>query len=169
MSEPVKANRVIPKLPLEGIRIADLSWGVVGPYTTMCLSLFGAEVIKVESVHAPELIRVSAPYKDNIVGINRSFHFARMNTNKYSISLNLNHPKGQGLARRIVAWADIVVESFISGSLEKRGLGYEELKKVNPKLIMLSTTSQGKTGPYSKHPGWGYQLVALGGFTHLTG
>mgnify|MGYP001570575737 CR=1 FL=1 len=87
MSEPLTDDRVAPKRPLEGIRIADFSWGVVGPYTTMCLSLFGAEVIKVESIHAPELIRVSAPYKDNVVGINRSFHFARMNTNKYSISL----------------------------------------------------------------------------------
>jgi len=147
--------------PLAGIKVADFSWGMVGPFATMCLSFYGAEVVKIESRHAHELMRVSAPYKDDIVGINRSYHFARLNTNKYSIALNLNHPKAQGIARQIAARADVVIESFVGDGLEKRGLSYKEISRLNPKVIMLSTTSQGKTGRYRNHPGYGFQLVTL--------
>lgn len=155
--------------PLRGIKIADFTSGMVGPFACMNLSFYGAEVIKIESKHAHELIRVSAPYKDNIVGINRSYHFARLNTNKYSIALNLNNEKAQKIARQIAARADVVIESFVGDALEKRGLGYKDICKVNPEVIMLSTTSQGKTGPYRSHPGYGFQLVALSGFSHFTG
>lgn len=157
------------KSPLQNVNIADFSWSVVGPTMTTMLAYYGAEVVKVESRYTPEISRVSSPYKDGITGINRSVYFNRANVNKYSLHLNLNHPKGQEVARKLAAWADVVVDSFTPGSAAKRGISYNDLKQINEDIIVLSTSSQGQTGPYSRHPGYGFQLVALCGFTELIG
>ncbi len=154
---------------LKGIKVADFSWVGVGPWTAKYLAEHGAEVVHIESSTRPDLLRTTPPYKDNIPGINRSAYFAIFNNDKYSISLNLNRPRGVEVAKKLVAWADIVIESFSPGRMKRWGLGYEELQKVNPDLIMLSTTQQGQTGPHAGHPGFGTQLVSMAGFTHLTG
>lgn len=155
--------------PLEGLKVLDFSTAFMGPDTTRTLAAFGAEVIKVESMHQHELNRVSAPYKDNIVGINRSYTFASVNTGKYSITLNLRHPRSAEVLTRLIDWGDVVVENFVSGSARKYGLDYEQLQRLKPGIIVLSFSAQGLTGPYSRHPGYGFNLLALCGFSHFTG
>jgi len=155
--------------PLQNIKIADLSWSVVGPSIALYLSYYGAEVVKLESLHTPEVTRRSSPFKDGVSNIDRSLVFPIHNTNKYSISINLKHPKGRDVALRLVSWADIVIQSTTSKTLEKLKLTYSDLKEVNERLIVLVTSNQGQTGPYSSHPGYGDAVVALSGFPEVTG
>jgi len=156
------------KKPLEGIKVADFSWVFTGPKTIKPLSDYGAEVIKVESRTKPDVIRTLGPCSDGVVGLDLSGQWAIDNTGKLSIALNLGHPKGVEVAKRLVAWADIVVENFAGGVMAKLGLGYEELKKIKPDIIMLSSCMQGQTGPHADHPGFGQHLTALSGFDHIT-
>lgn len=148
---------------LDGIKVADFCRVIVGPLTTKTLTEYGAEVIKIESRKAIDLYRTFGPEPD------LSGHFTQWNTGKRSVTLDLTHPKGVEVAKRIVAWADIVVENYAGGVMERLGLGYEVLKEVKPDIIMLSSCMQGQTGPYAKHPGMGFQLSALSGFSHITG
>ena len=96
-------------------------------------------------------------------------YFAFFNANKYSFSLNLDHPKGIEIAKRLISWADVVAESFTPGMMEKWELGYEDLKRIKPDIIMLRNSNQGQSGPCAQHPGLGIQLGGLSGFTYLTG
>jgi len=157
------------KQALDGIKVADFSWIGAGPWTIKYLADHGAQVIHVESATRPDLLRSTPPYKDNIPGLNRSAYFAIYNDNKYGMSLNLNHPQAMTVVKRIVAWADIVAESFGPGRMKKWGLGYEELKQIKPDIIMFISTQQGQTGPHKDQPGFGTQLTSLAGFTQLTG
>ncbi|MDM8001051.1 MAG: CoA transferase [Dehalococcoidia bacterium] len=154
---------------LDGVKVADFSWFISGPLVAKFLGDCGAEVIHIESVTKPDNMRSTLPMKDNVPGINRSAAFARYNSSKYGISLNLGHPMGADIALRLVAWADVVVENFSSGTMERLGLGYEELKKVNPAIIVVSLPMFGHSGPLAKHPGLGSQLADLTGFGNLTG
>ena len=154
---------------LEGIKVADFSWVAAGPLATLYLAAHGATVIRVESLTHPDAIRTSSPFKDSIPGINRSGYFAFFNANKFSIALNMSHPKAIEVARKLIIWSDIVVENFTPGTMEKWGLGYEDLKKIKPSIVMLRTSNQGATGPHAQHPGFGHQLVALCGFSEYTG
>jgi crotonobetainyl-CoA:carnitine CoA-transferase CaiB-like acyl-CoA transferase len=157
------------KILFEGIRIADFSRILTGPLTTKIFSDYGAEVIKIESLSQPELFRLSVPFKDNEEGLNRAGRLNWANTGKLSVSINFHDPRGVELAKRIAAWADIVVENTAGGSMKRMGLGYEELKEAKSDLIMLSTCMQGQTGPHAAHPGFGMQMTALTGFDHITG
>jgi len=154
---------------LKGINVADFTWVVVGPLTTRYLAAFGATVVKIESMRRPDLLRTSRPFKDKKPGVDRSGYFAIHNANKYSIGLNLNHPDGKKVAEKLIAWADIVVENFVPGMMEKWGLSYEEIKKIRPDVIMLRTSNQGQTGPLSQQPGLGPHLVGLSGFSYYSG
>ena len=154
---------------LEGIKIVDFSWLIAGPLATKTLADCGAEIIKIEGESRPDSHRTGSPFKDGITGLNRGGMFNRENTGKLSVALDLTHPKGVEVARKLVAWADIVVENFAGGVMEKLGLGYGELKKVKPDIVMLSACMQGQTGPYATHPGLGQHLTALSGFTHIAG
>jgi len=153
----------------EGIKIADFSWVIVGPRTTQYFAEHGATVVRIETTSHPETLRTGGPYADMKPGINRSGFYGRFNTNKYGASLNLNHPKGIEIAKRFVKWADIVVEAFVPGRMKAWGLHYEELVKIKPDIILLSTSNQGQSGPHASQPGYGVQLASLAGFTHLTG
>jgi crotonobetainyl-CoA:carnitine CoA-transferase CaiB-like acyl-CoA transferase len=155
--------------PLEGVKVVEFSWVIAGPQVSRCLADFGATVIKVESNTYPDLIRTTPPYKDGIPGVNRSGYFSNFNCNKYGVSLNLNHPKGVDIAKRLISWADIVVENFAPGRMRKWGLNYEELVKIKPEIIMISLAIQGQTGPHAHHPGFAFNAEALAGFYHLTG
>jgi len=169
---PAKANNKrenLVKKPLEGIKVVDFGWAWTIPLTARTLCDHGAEVIKIESRNRPEVHRTLGPFKDGISGLDRSGQFNQDNTGKLSIALNLAHPKGVEIAKRLVARADIVMENFAGGVIERIGLGYEELKKVKPDIIMLSSCMQGHTGSYATHPGYGYLLVALSGFSHIAG
>ena len=155
---------------LEGVKVADFCWALAGPRSVKILSDHGAQVIKIEGKNTRfDNQRVGPPFKDNITGFNRSGKFNPFNTGKLSVTLNLAHPRGVEVARRFVAWADVVTDNFAGGAMKRMGLGYEELKVVKPDIIMLSTCMQGQTGPHANLPGFGIHLAALAGFRHITG
>lgn len=153
----------------DGIKILDFSWILAGPLTVRYFSSHGATVIKVESITQPDMLRTSAPFKDGKPGLNRSGAFASINYNKYSFNLNLNNPKALPIAHKLVQWADIVSENFAPGRMEKWGLGYEDLKKIKPDIIMLRNSNQGQTGPHATRRGFGILLTSQLGFNSVTG
>ena len=156
-------------MALENVTIINFGWVLAAPVTSKYLADLGAKVIRVESMHRPDPLRTTSPYKDNVPGINRSAYYAMYNANNYSIALNLKHPKGVEVAKRLVARCDVVIENFTPGSMKRLGLSYEDLREIKPDIIMLSLSMQGQTGPYAAHLGFGNQLTGLTGFTHLTG
>ena len=159
----------MPKKPLEGIKVIGFTWYVAGPQTTKTLAACGAEVISIEGRTRMDPQRTTQPYKDGTSGIDRGGDFNQYNAGKMSIALNLASAKGIEIARQLITRADIVVENFAGGVMKRMGLGYEELRKVKPDIIMLSACMQGQTGPHADHPGTGYQLTALSGFYYITG
>ncbi len=157
------------KRALEGLKVADFTWVLAGPLTTKSLSDFGATVVKVESGKRLDLTRAATPYKDGRPGPNRSGTFRFYNSSKYSLCLDLSQARGVEVARRLVAWADVVVENFAPGVMEGMGLSYGHLREINPEIVMLSSSNQGQTGPHREHRGFGWNLGGLAGFNHLTG
>ena len=156
---------------LAGIKIVEFAAFAAGPAVGKHLADHGATVVHVESRVRPDGFRTHyPPYKDNIHGLNRSGLFALCNNDKLDITLNLKKtPKATELAKRIAAWADVVIENFSPGTMNRLGIDYPALKQVKPDLIMLSTSNLGQTGPHAHHAGFGSQLSSLAGFTHLTG
>lgn len=137
---------------------------------TKVLSDHGAEVIKIEGGNRRiDNQRVTMPFKDDIFGVDRAAVFNPFNTGKRSVAINLAHPKGVELAKGLVAWADIVTDNFAGGAMDRMGLGYEDLRKVKPDIIMLSTSVQGQTGPHAGLSGFGPHLAAMSGLHHITG
>ena len=155
--------------PLEGLKVLDFCWVAVGPMTTKYLAEYGATVVRVESAKRPETLRGAAPFKDGVSGINRSGYFANNNPNKFGITIDMRHPGGKDLALRMASWADLVTENFTPGTMESWGLGYPELKEVNPQIIMFSTSMLGRGGPMERQPGYGPVLSSLAGLTNITG
>ena len=157
------------KNALEGVNVLELSLLITIPLAGECLAACGATVVKVETSVRPDPGRAYVPNAERKPGLNRCGFFAAFNANKYSISLNLNHPKATEIAMKLVSWADIVLENFSPGVVEKWGLDYDTLSRVKPELIMIRASSQGQRGPHAYHSGIGTMLQALSGFTHLTG
>lgn len=157
------------KLPLEGIKVADFCWVWTGPTTTKVLGDFGATVVKIESKARPETWRIQPPFKDNVPGFNRGGIFNTINTSKYSVNINTAKPKGKELAKRLIAWADIVTENYAGGSMKEMGFGYEVCKEINPDVIMMSSSMMGQTGPWSILPGYGDLLSAISGVNEISG
>jgi len=152
-----------------GLKVWDSSWVGVGPLTTRYLGDYGATVVRTESARNLDTLRRIGPYKDGIPGINRSQFFAEYNTSKLGVGVNFTTPEGRELGLKFAAWADVVVESFSPGVMDRFGLGYEALKAVNPSIIMLSTSMNGQTGPRRSFTGFGTGLAAMAGFVDLTG
>ena len=141
----------------------------MGPVCTKYLADFGAEVIKIESTAAFDAARGNLPYRDGIAGINRSCHYARLNTGKRSITLNLKKPQGIEVVKRLVSLSDVVVENFSYGTMEKLDLGYETLSKINPELIYASISGYGRSGPRRDDLGYDPVIQAASGITSVTG
>ncbi|SRR5579875_913393 len=154
---------------LEGIHVLDFTWVAVGPITTKYLADNGADVIKIESATHIDVLRAAPPYADGRFGVNRSQFFADYNTSKKGVTLNLNHPKARELARRLVPWADVVVENFTPKVMRAWELDYEHLCRIKPDIIMLSSCLQGQTGPQASMPGFGQLMAALSGFYYISG
>ena len=154
----------------EGINIVEFAAIAAGPLIGKHMADHGARVVHVESYERPDGFRQNyPPYKDNKPGINRSGAFTMCNNNKYGVTVNLKAKGGVDLAKRLIAWADIVIENFTPGTMKKLGLGYEEMR-VNPDIILLSSCNQGQTGPHAfLHSGFGSHLSSLCGFTYMTG
>jgi benzylsuccinate CoA-transferase BbsF subunit len=169
LAKPNKKGQNRGRKLLEGIKVADFTWNAAAPIAIKTLCDYGAEVIKIEGRSKPDFQRILASFKDGIPGLNRSGDWNRWNTGKLSVALDLTHPKGVEIAKRFVARADIVAENFAGGVMERMGLGYQELIKVKPDIIMLGSSMMGQTGPYATHPGFGNHLTAISGFVNITG
>ncbi len=150
--------------PLEGIKILDLSWVLSGPYATMVLSDLGAEVIKVERLKVGDIARGNGPYVKGL-----STYFLSLNRGKKSIALNLASERGRGIFLKLVEHADIVVENFTPGTMERLGLSYDTLKQHNPKIIYAACSGFGQTGPYAKKLAFDVIVQAMGGIMSITG
>jgi crotonobetainyl-CoA:carnitine CoA-transferase CaiB-like acyl-CoA transferase len=156
------------KLPLAGIRIADFGWIYAVPHATAWLGALGADVIRIETTLAPDLVRFLTG-TDGIVGINRSGVFHAINTSRRSVALNLATREARTIAREIVKRSDFVTENFTVGNMAKYGLGYEDLVKIKPDIIMLSGTPLGQDGPFARTVGFGPTTQAFAGLCHITG
>jgi crotonobetainyl-CoA:carnitine CoA-transferase CaiB-like acyl-CoA transferase len=151
--------------PLEGIRVLDLTHVLAGPFCTQILGDLGAEVIKIERPGVGDPTRRMPPHtmKD------QSLYFMALNRNKKSLTLDLKAPEGKEIFYELTRKADVVMNNFTPGTMEKLGLGYEELKKVNPKIIWASVTGYGQTGPYRERPSYDIIVQAMGGAMSYTG
>ena len=158
--------------PLEGILILDLTRILAGPYCTMMLGDLGADVIKVErpgrgddsrSWGPPFVGEPYGPYPGEAA------YFLATNRNKRSITTNLKAPEGLEIVRRLALVSDVLVENFRGGTLEGMGLGYEDLRTLNPRLVYCSISGYGRTGPYADRPGYDFIIQAEGGMMGITG
>lgn len=155
--------------PLTGMRVVEFGFWFAAPQIAKILAAFGAEVIKIEGKTRPDWQRPHPPFKDSVQGLNRGGDFNQLHAGKMSIAVNLAKPKGMEVAKALIAKSDIMVENFAGGIITRMGLGYKEVKKLKPDIIMLSTCMQGQTGPSSSSRGTGVQLTALSGFYSVTG
>jgi crotonobetainyl-CoA:carnitine CoA-transferase CaiB-like acyl-CoA transferase len=166
---PASTGQLSDALPFDGIRVADFSWVGVGPISSKYLADHGATVTRVESESRPDVLRGGVPFKDNETGWNRSQFYGDFNTSKRSLTLNMKTDAGMALARKLIANSDVLIESFAPGAITRMGLGYEELSKLHPDLIMISTCLMGQTGPASNLAGYGYHAASIAGFYEVTG
>jgi len=151
--------------PLEGVRVVEMGSLLAGPFCGQLLADFGAEVIKVEPPGKGDPMRVWGRHRKD----GRTLWWPIIARNKKSVTLNLREEEGQDLARRLVAEADVLVENFRPGTLERWGLGYERLGEIHPGLVMVRVSGFGQTGPYRDQAGFGAVGEAMGGIRHVTG
>ena len=154
---------------LAGIRVVEFGWAAAGPLVGKYLANHGAEVIHIESATVLDPFRSTYPPFKGVPAPDTAAMFAFYNEGKKGATLNLRNTKAAQLALRLVAKADVLVESFPAGTLGRRGLTIDALRKARPDLIVLSSCNQGQTGPHAQHPGYGSQLTALAGFNELLG
>ncbi|GAA2601331.1 MULTISPECIES: CaiB/BaiF CoA transferase family protein [Streptomyces] len=162
MPEPAAPPPVSP--PLTGLRVLDLATLFAGPLAATLLGDFGAEVIKVEHPTRPDPSRGHGPSKDGV-----GLWWKVLGRNKRTITLDLSRPAGRTTLLRLAATADVVVENFRPGTLEKWDLGWDELSAVNPRLVLTRVTGFGQFGPYARRPGFGTLAEAMSGFAAMTG
>jgi len=150
--------------PLEGVKVLELGSLIAGPFAGRLFADFGAEVLKVEPPKKGDPIR-----KWRLLHNDNSLWWYVQSRNKKSITLDLKNEDAQEVIKELVKEVDIVIENFRPGMLEKWGLGYEELKQINPKIIMVRVSGYGQDGPYKDRPGFGSIGEAMGGIRYLTG
>lgn len=156
-------------LPLSGIRVCDLTWIIAGPTATRVLADFGADVIRVEHGQAADSIRVGRPIVGDKPTLNNSGFFNYFNRNKRSINLNVRHPMGIEVLKRLIAVSDVVVENFSSGVMTSWGLDYPELRAIKPDIIYCSISGFGHSGRDKAFTTWGPTAQALSGLTFTSG
>ncbi len=156
-------------MALEGVKVLDLTHYVAGPFCTKLLADYGADVIKVERPPDGDPARSMGPFHQDDPHPEKSGLFLHLNTNKRSITVNFKSEEGKGIIKRLVDWADILVESFKPGTLESYGLGYDSLREINPRLVMTSISNFGQSGPYRDYKSEDMIAYAMGGAMHATG
>jgi succinyl-CoA:(S)-malate CoA-transferase subunit B len=150
---------------LDGLTVLDLATFVAAPFCCTLLGEFGAEVIKVEQPGpGDDLRRLGTPIREGL-----SYWWLVESRNKKSITCNLREPDGQALVKRLAAGADVLAENFRPGTMERWGLGWDDLRSVNPRLVMVRISAFGQTGPYRERPGFGRIAAAMGGLSYLSG
>ncbi|MEO8625689.1 MAG: CoA transferase, partial [Candidatus Limnocylindrales bacterium] len=157
--------------PLTGLRVLELASVLAGPYCAMVLADMGADVIKVEPLsgdatrgYGPPWINPDAPADERT-----AVYFLSVNRNKRSVRLDLGSAAGKEVVRRLIGRSDVLVENFRPGGMDRLGLGEDELKALNPKLVQLSITGYGPEGPDSSKPGYDFVAQAVGGLMSVTG
>jgi benzylsuccinate CoA-transferase BbsF subunit len=153
---------------LSSLRVLDFTWVGAGSFTTRLLAEQGADVIKIESSTHVDSLRIGPPFAGGVMGVNRSGYFAERNANKRSVTIDLKNPRGLELVRELVAGADIVANNFRPGVMDGLGLSYDQVSAINPRVIYLSMSMQGSSGPESGYLGYGITIAALSGLTHLS-
>ena len=151
--------------PLDDLRVLDLSRVLSGPYCTMVLADFGADVVKVERPDGGDDTRAWVPPS---VG-DEAVYFLSLNRNKRSLTVDLKTSEGKEIIYRLAKWADVVVENFRPGTADKLGIGYDALSKLNPRLVYCAISGFGQTGPYRDKPGYDAVAQAMGGLMSVTG
>lgn len=159
-----------PKSPLAGVRVIDAGNMVSAPFATVLLADFGADVIKLEHPTLLDGERKLEPIKElNPTGERVPLWWKNGARNKRCVTLNLSKPEGAAVFKSLAATADVVVENYRPGTFERWGIGYDELEKVNPRIILLRISGFGQTGPYRGRGGFGRVAEAMGGLTNLIG
>ena len=154
---------------LDGLKVADLSWVVAGPVIGRALGDFGATVVRVESSRRVETARHMPPFYGAKAGLENSALYVNCNAGKFGLALDLGTGEGRDVVRKLARWADVLIESFTPGQMDRWGLGYEALAEDNPRLVMLSSSLMGNSGCYSRLAGFGNIGAAMSGFQHLVG
>ncbi len=149
---------------MEDLKILDLSRVYAAPAGSMILADLGADVIRIESPKGTDSMREWEPFLNN-----ESTYYFSANRNKRSVTIDLKNETGKSLFLKLVKNADVVLENFKTGTVDRLGIGYEQLKEVNPNIIMCSVTGYGQTGPYSKEPGFDPVIQAISGLMDVTG
>ncbi len=168
----MERGTVLTNGALAGLRVVDFTWVRAGPQTTRILAMFGAEVFKIEWPEHPDMIRLGSALSTPAgitPSLNTNADFNNFNCDKLSATLNVRHPDGLAIIRRLIAVSDVVVENFSSRVFEERGLSYEQLRRVNPAIIYVSMAGFGHSGPYRDYDTWGPAVQALSGLTFLSG
>ncbi len=161
---PASENRQPTSGPLMGITVVDFTRLLPGPVATMMMADMGAEVIKVEDPDAPDYIRNFAPFKNG-----QAAYYTALNRSKKSLAINYRQNAGRDALMKVIAKADMLVEQFRPGVMAQMGLGYEQLKAINPRLVYVSLTGYGQDGPYAQRAGHDLNYIALSGLLGVTG
>ena len=156
---------------LGGLKIVEFSAAMAGPWIGRFLAYYGAETIRVESRQRPDVVRLYVPPREPELGTQAQLSpwFTDWNAGKLFVTLDLTHPRAVKIAKRLVKRCDVVIENYSSGVMDKLGLGYADLQRVNPEVVMLSTSGFGDRGPCSRYVTWGPNIEALAGLSKLSG
>ena len=157
------------KAPLAGLRVLELSRILAGPWAGQLLADLGADVIKVESPQGDDTRRWGPPFVDNPDGSRDAAYFHATNRGKRSVVIDFSTAEGAGEVRGLAAEADVLIENFKVGGLEKYGLDFASLSADNPRLVYCSITGFGQTGPYADRPGYDFIIQGMSGIMDVTG
>jgi len=157
------------KKPLEGIRVISATGALFGPYCAMLLGNMGAEVIKIEKPGTGDMCRDWGPFFPGVKGPDKSAYYAGIHRGQKSVAINLKNEKAKQLLKELVKKSDVFIQNFKPGTLEEWGLGYEDLKKINPRIIYAAGSGFGQYGPYSSWASYDIIGQAMGGFMDMNG
>ena len=165
-----RSAKEVERLPLDGVRVVDLTWVWAGTFCTMNLAHLGAEVIHIESAKRPDLYRrTTLDTSGAEFGLDESGMFNQWNQGKLGVAVDLSDPRGIEVVKDLVRVSDVVVQNFATGVLERLGLGYDELREVNPRIILASISGYGQSGPFRDYMGYGPATSPLTGISAVTG
>ncbi|MCY3637837.1 MAG: CoA transferase, partial [Chloroflexi bacterium] len=154
---------------LDGLKVLDLTHYVAGPYATRLMAAQGADVVKVERPGVGDPSRRIGPFPDDVPHREKSALYLYLNTGKKSITLDLKHGASKPILRHLLQWADVLVENFRPGVMQRLGLDYDSVSDINPRIVMTSVSNFGQTGPYRNYGAREINLYAMGGLMYITG
>jgi len=158
-----------PARPLAGLKVLDLSWVAAAPLATRILAHWGATVVRIESSHRPCLARQSLGHRDDIPDQDNGLTWHTVNAGKLGLALDLSKPEARTVVHDLARWADVAIEAFTPGSAAAMGFGYEQLRALNPSIVMLSSCMMGQDGPWRDFAGFGNLAASVAGFFDVTG